>query len=387
MNRLLPLITIMFATINTFAAETIPKVSLVTVGAGKEMYQLEGHTILRLTYPDGRDIAVNWGVFDFSSPNFAYRFLKGETDYSIGIFPFSHTLAGYRREQRPVTEQALNLSEAQTETLIGLIEENLRPENRIYRYNYVKDNCATRPMALIEQALAADSASLRINMPQTRTTFREEMRRYHRNFPAYQLFIDIALGSGIDYRLTNREQAFAPIYLEELVANSTIISPGGIQRPLSASARILVNGPAEPYTENCPNPWIFAFVLLVATAAVTWRDQRIKKVSKWFDTVFYFIYGLIGLLLAFLIFISVHEATSPNVNFLWLNPLCLAVPLLIWFKRCRKVVFWYQFANFVALIVFIIGTPFFTQSGNWLFLPLILSDLARSTNYLIINRR
>ena len=41
-----------------------------------------------------------------------------------------------------------------------------------------------------------------------------------------------------------------------------------------------------------------------------------------FDTIYFNIAGLAGLLLTFLIFVSVHYATSPNWLYLWLNPLC-----------------------------------------------------------------
>lgn len=396
MIRLLSTILALISAITSFAvaagghspiSEGIPDVSLVTIGAGKEVYQLEGHTLLRITYPDGRDIAVNWGIFDFSTPNFAYRFLKGETDYSVGVSPFPYILAEYNRERRSVVEQRLNLTVAETDRLLNLISDNLLPENRIYRYNYVKDNCATRPMRLIEQSLAADTASLLIDMPTVKTSFRNEMRRYHRDFPAYQLFIDIVLGSGIDYPLTTRERAFAPLFLMDMAANSIIINADGTERPLAEPARTLSAGPETPYTEGIISPWLFIAAISVTAIAITWRDQRRKKVTRWFDTIFYGILGLVGLLLTFLIFVSVHEATSPNINYLWINPICLVVPLLIWVKRCRKIVFCYQIANFVALIVFIAGVPLFNQSGNWMFLPLILSDLARSANYIILNRR
>lgn len=54
-----------------------PRISLLTVGPGEEMYQLEGHTALRIQTDEGEDIVVNWGMFDFNAPNFAYRFVKG----------------------------------------------------------------------------------------------------------------------------------------------------------------------------------------------------------------------------------------------------------------------------------------------------------------------
>lgn len=78
-----------------FAAESTAalRVSLLTCAPGREVYQLEGHTALRLIEtPDSitqndYDIVVNWGVFDFTTPNFVYRFVKGATDYMAVAIP------------------------------------------------------------------------------------------------------------------------------------------------------------------------------------------------------------------------------------------------------------------------------------------------------------
>lgn len=56
------------------------RVSLLTAYPGADIYQLEGHTALRIRHPQRGDYVVNWGLFDFDSPGFVYRFVKGETD-------------------------------------------------------------------------------------------------------------------------------------------------------------------------------------------------------------------------------------------------------------------------------------------------------------------
>lgn len=365
------------------AAEAqLPTVSLLTVGPGNDIYELEGHTELRFLYPDGRDLAVNWGLFDFDAPNFVYRFVKGETDYCAGVRPTASDLASYQYDGRRVTEQRLALSPRQIECLELLVATNLQPENRTYRYNYVKDNCATRPLALIEQALAADSSQLIINMPTEQTSFRDEMRRYHKNFPSYQFGIDLALGSGIDYAISPREQAFAPVYLERLAAGAEIVGSDGEIRPLVESETILVEGRAEAAKEQGLPPAVYVWVFAGLVVVMTIMDFRRRRVSRWFDAAMFGVYGIAGCVIAFLVFISSHEATSPNVNLLWLNPLALVVPLLIWVKSAKKIVYCYQILNFVLVLVYICGTPFFNQSVNTLFIPLAACSLLRSANYI-----
>ena len=140
--------------ISAQAADDTYKVSLLTCRAGANIYELEGHSALRFVKPStGEDIVVNWGLFDFDAPNFVYRFVKGETDYSVGVAPTGYFLRAYDRQGRSVVEQDLNLTPEQIAELQRLVSENLLPENRVYRYNYVLDNCSTRPLRIVEKAM------------------------------------------------------------------------------------------------------------------------------------------------------------------------------------------------------------------------------------------
>ena len=59
-------------------------VYLITCGPGTETYSIYGHSALRIVIPEKHtDIVYNWGVFDFSTPNFAWKFAKGRLDYML----------------------------------------------------------------------------------------------------------------------------------------------------------------------------------------------------------------------------------------------------------------------------------------------------------------
>ena len=120
-------------------------VGFITCGPGPEVYSLYGHTALHFKDTSrGTDVAVNWGMFSFSKPNFVLRFVFGLTDYEIGIQDFSYFCEAYRYEHRWVKEQQLDLTPREKLLIAEAIEENYRPENREYRYNYFYDNCTTR---------------------------------------------------------------------------------------------------------------------------------------------------------------------------------------------------------------------------------------------------
>ncbi len=358
-------------------------VSLLTCDAGRNIYELEGHEAMRFVSRDSFDITVNWGLFDFDTPNFVYRFTKGETDYKCGYSPTGMFVGSYVYDGRRVTEQVLNLTDDEAHRLLDMVMENLKPENATYRYNYVKDNCSTRPLAMIEKAVG-DSVTLgqSQNFPADRAeTFRTMMRRYHANYPWYQFGIDLALGSGIDYRLSEREKTFSPLALSEMLTGASIGT-----RPLVRETHVLANIPERasvaPPTPFWLTPMSVSLLILALTIMVSVRDVRRKRLTRWFDTVLYGLFGTASLVITFLIFVSVHEATSPNWLYLWLNPTTIIAAGLLWIKAARTLLYWWQIVNFAALIVLLTIGACEVQSLNIAFYPLIVSDLLRSITYI-----
>jgi hypothetical protein len=102
--------------------------------------------------------------------------------------------------------------------------------------------------------------------------------------------------------------------------------------------------------------------------------------------VLFAVYGVAGLLLTFLIFVSTHEATSPNYLYAWLNPLCFIPPIFIWLKKGKMLVYYYQIANFAVLLLLMLAWYFIPQSANPAFFPLILAGFLRSASYISITR-
>lgn len=375
------IITLLLSALGCAAAEPTDSASVwfLTCAEGSDIYELEGHTALRIADPrTGTDCVVNWGLFDFSAPFFVYRFVKGETDYKSGVAPTELFLMQYAGSGREVTAQRLNLTAAETDTLITLISDCLRPENRTYRYNYVYDNCSTRALAYVERALGDSIALAAPQLPENTDTFRKVMAYYHRNYPWYQFGIDLALGSGIDHKLTRREYAFAPVVLRGMLSGAT----AGARKVVTSEEKIIDTAGRSavlPPTPWYATPMAFAVVILALSALFSVCDIRRRHLTRWFDTVLFSAQGLSGCLIAFLVFVSVHEATSPNWVILWLNPLCLLGAVLPWVKKAENLLLWYHFFNFASLIVLTGIFAFGLQSANAAFYPLILADILRSS--------
>lgn len=364
-------------------------VSLLTLAPGRDVYELEGHSELLFSDPD-RDLSmtVSWGVFDFDSPGFVYRFVKGDTDYLAASKPYRDFLIVNGYYGRRVTRQRLDLDSIEAERLLELVEYNLRPENRVYRYNYVRDNCATRPLELVERAIGGPLVHNQDCDSLPGTTWRREMARYHAGYPWYQFGIDLALGSGIDIPITARERCYAPVFMSRYLQEAT--RPDG--RPIVAGrAELLLEGTPEGGPAG-PTPWYLTpmaagCLLLLVTIMSSRRDIKYRhRMSKWLYTTLYGVGGIAGLILTFLIFFSTHEATSPNWLYLWLNPLCFTGVVGVWLKNYNRVVYFYQSVNFVALITLTVIGLTGAQHLNGAFYPLIMSYLITAIEYIYLYR-
>ena len=70
------------------------EVYLLTCGPGTETYSIYGHSALRIVIPEEKsDLVYNWGVFDFNTPNFAWKFAKGQTQLFAGDYPLMTTFS------------------------------------------------------------------------------------------------------------------------------------------------------------------------------------------------------------------------------------------------------------------------------------------------------
>ncbi|MGM9826697.1 MAG: DUF4105 domain-containing protein [Muribaculaceae bacterium] len=384
-NILLSVLTLLATCGNAVAAVSDTIISIVNFYPGQEIFELEGHTALRVRMPNN-DMAVSYGMFSFDDPNFVYRFVKGETDYWVGVVPWAYFAENYELHGRRIVEHQLNMSAEQRNRLLELLDENLKPENRVYRYNYIFDNCATRPLRIVELAMG-DSIVLGNVAPDMAedATFRDVMRHYHRNYPWYQFGIDLCLGPGIDRAMTNRERSFAPVVLDAQLLGAKVAG-----KPLVANT-IVLNNVAEDEAVDGPTPWYLTpmsvFVLLLIIAILlTFRDVRRRKVTRWFDTILFFSFFVEGCIIFYLVTVSTHEATTPNWLIVWLNPLCIIPAVCEWIKRAEKLLIWYQIINFAVLLLLVVAWPWLGQSANPAFVPMIATTMIRSASYVYITR-
>lgn len=387
MNKLILLLTLLFFfRIQPVSAQQDSiRVSLLTCTPGTEIYALFGHTALRYENPaQGQDWVFNYGMFSFNTPNFIFRFVKGETDYELGIRPYAYFEGEYAMRGSSVYQQTLNLTSTEKEKLRELLEENYLPQNRVYRYNFFYDNCTTRARDRIEECIDGE-----VVYPEGKEgiSFRDIVRQYTKGHDWDELGIDMCLGSEADAPIDTRNQMFAPFYMLE-AAKGAVIVKGDSVRPLVLEEKKVVDvQPEEEGSGFSVPPMTCVFILIGITCLIGWLQLKIRKVIWGWDVLLFGAQGLAGCVIAFLVFFSVHPTVGSNWLILLFNPIPLIYLPVMVFKAVKGKKDLYHLINVVYLTLFIMIMPFIQQKFNATVLPLALCLLICSASHVLLYYR
>lgn len=319
------------------------QISLLTCSPGKEVWAQYGHTAIRY-YDKGKglDLAINYGIFSLDQTYFIPRFVLGMTDYRMGIQAMDDFLAQYSYEGRSVVEQVLNLSPKDKEVIFEALQENMKPENVVYRYNYFFDNCTTRARDMIVNHLHG-----RVVYPPAKpdATFRSMIHKWNYKDKWSQFGEDLLLGVNADRKTTKSEQQFLP---ENLRVDFDKATYNG--KPLVKQTNELL--PAET-TEAEPSsllsPIFIAFLFATISIIITLFSYRKQRVYWLWDAVLMLISGLIGIILFIMIF-SQHPCVSLNFIIFFFNPL----PLFFLYPTVkRKKTLWWKIWGILIIIGFL----------------------------------
>ena len=367
------------------------RVSLLTCAPGSEIYSLFGHTALRYENPaKGEDWVFNYGMFSFNTPNFVMRFVKGETDYQLGVVPFRYFEGEYAMRGSSVYQQELNLTEKEKENVIRLLRENYLPANRTYRYNYFYDNCTTRARDKVEQGIEG-----KVVYPKgvKERSFRQIVREYTDGHEWSAFGIDLCLGSEADEPIDERKQMFSPFYMLEF-ARGAMIHRADTIVPFVKEEKLLLDFSSkdeELFEKDeevfLPSPWACALIWWVLTFVVTTLGIKNGKVYWLWDALLFGAQGIGGCVIAFLFFFSVHPTVGSNWMLLMLNPLPLFYLPFMVYKAIKGKKDNFHLINTFVLTLFIVLMPFVQQKFNPTVLPLALNLLTCSVGHLIIYKR
>ena len=359
-------------------------VSLITCSPGEEVYSKFGHTAIRVKDKTNNvDVVFNYGIFSFETEHFYYKFIKGETDYQLGIYETNYFLPEYAERNSMVWEQVLNLSSAEKKNLVATLLENYEPQNRVYRYNFVFDNCSTRPRDKITGSV---NGYIRYHQTSEPATFRRWVGDYVGTDTWLKFGIDLLFGIDADAIASQKNSQFLPEVLMSDFQEAEIVSLDGKARKLvEKSTTVLIDKkPVELHSsffDFLLKPLAVSLFLLALGILITLLDIKYRKHNKIFDSIILFITGVAGIIAFYLMVFSSHPLVTANLNVLWINPLNLVAAFLIWVKPLRKIMFVCGILNLGLLAATLITFSLSIQSFNLAAFPIIVLLMLRSAHW------
>jgi hypothetical protein len=351
-------------------ADSNLRIVLLTVGQGDQVYELFGHNAIWIHDPSaGGDTVYNWGVFDFNTPGFLPRFLRGDMRYTMDAQTIGNTVAYYQYYRRRIWAQELDLTPAEKRALFDFIHWNYRPENRQYRYNYYLDNCSTRVRDVIDRVLGGRLRAY-LKGISTQETYRSHSLRMMQGAPFLVTGVEVALGRPTDKPLNADQASFLPVQLMSYVKGFTL---DGGKRPLVLREWML-NEPVgrAPEPTAVPSLWKWYLPIGLGIGAVIlglWFGLGARVATATIATLVAAAIGIVGTILVLLVTVTDHTAAHGNENLWMLNPIWLvvavALPIAL-LKRRWKVARWATLAGAaVALGAVLMHLVGLSRQPNW----------------------
>ena len=320
-------------------------VSVLTCAPGSETYALFGHSALRIADPlRGFDRVYNYGTFDFATPYFYGRFMRGDLQYFLSVTSFAEFLTTYQQENRVVSAQVLALQAPETQRLYTYLEATLHSSARFYRYQFFADNCTTRLWQAIH---ASVQAPLQVDSTyaQPARSYRQLLAPYLAPAPWVNLGMNLALGWPADRATTFRQRVFLPVALQEALQHTR-----RAHRPFAGPAQPLFVAQARP--SSPPSWWMptrcalgLSCLLLLAQGL----PHRYDLLPRSIRFALLASVGLVGCLLLGLTLFSLHTPVQLNYQLFWLLPTHIGLAVACPTRR------WRQYASAAAVLLVLSG--------------------------------
>lgn len=274
------------------------KISVLTCGIGDEMYTLFGHTALRVVDEDQNfDVVYNWGMFDFRTPNFYSRFVKGDLLYYLDVDNFNDFIYNYTIDKREVFEQELNLTFDEKLAVWNEINRQLKSKDRYYTYGFIDNNCTTKVVDLINKVV---EKPILYNFPTNNHSYRYLLNEGLKNHYFQKLGINLLFGYPTN---KNSELIFLPVKLKEgLTHNKYIVKS---EKKLNIVEKL----PQKFTINSIYTLWIIVLVMLL-----------LIKSNK-FQYIYFGASTLFSLFLLTVALYTNHQELHFNVLILFYNPL------------------------------------------------------------------
>jgi len=334
---------LIFSSLNSLAQVPLSDsatISLLTCGPGEELYSVFGHTAIRISDPlHGVDVVYNYGTFDFDTPNFYLRFIKGDLQYFVSTSSYQDFVYTYQYYNRDLFEQQLNLSPDQKQAIATDLSTTLLSDKRFYTYKYFERNCTTM-VADVLNAHIPQKISTKNN--DDGKTYRKIVIEYLDNSFYENLGISLIFGHRTDRPM---ERLFLPQQLLEGVSNTKTATES-----LSQPAKTIIKSTTQQQTSLWNNYYTYAAACLFLIIG-----SRNKILQRSLLAIF----GLFGVFFTFVGLYSYHAEISQNYNVLLINPLFLILLYFVFANNGKaiKTMAYLCFTCLAGYILFMLNKP------------------------------
>jgi hypothetical protein len=338
------------------------KVSILTCGTGPESYAMYGHTAIRIQdVALSFDVVYNYGAFDFSTPNFIGRFVKGDLQYFITNESYIDFYYNYQAENRAIIEQELALSPIQVKQLFEQLNASLYSDDRFYTYKFIDRNCTTMVVDKINNTIGNEC----IKSATSDQSYRELLYPYMSDF-YMKLGIQIIFGTKVDQPAT---RLFLPYEFKTALSKTRVNG-----KPIEKSNETILK--ARP--TSVPFNWLNSIYSLIGVLLLLALFGK-----KWIPIIYFTIAGLLGLFFSLVGLYSMHEELLWNYNILLFNPLFL---VYAWYsfkeqKTTTKLLGKLILGCLVVYLVYMLNKihleivwPFVVLHGYWLLKNVLKKD-------------
>ena len=307
------------------------QVSVITCGTGNESYSLFGHTAIRVLDTDnGIDMVYNYGAFDFDTPNFVMKFIKGDLQYFAVAHSYIDFLEQYRYEKRSVYQQELRIPSPLKQQLYDNLTTSLASGESHYTYKFIDKNCTSMVVDILNSTL--DTAAI-VKKTDTDISYRTILYPYFDGHFYEKLGTSVIFGTKVDRLGT---QIFLPFELQKSLAKVSFQN-----QPLAPKNKTLL----EYKKETLRSCWNNAYTYVLFLGFIVLINNKKS------DLFYLSIMGVLGLFFVFVGFYSLHLELSNNYNALLFNPTLLGL-LYFYVTKNKKGIYNLALFNLAALAVY-----------------------------------
>ena len=310
------------------AAAAEPRIGVMTMQPGSVFWERFGHNAI--VVDDGtRALSYNFGFFDMAEPGFTGNFIKGRMDYLMLALPLEQDLGYYRQVGRGVDIQWLALSPEQSRRLRARLAFLARPENARYRYDYFRNNCATRVRDVLDEALGGE-LHRQLTASSLGNSYRSESVRLAWPAKWMALGFDLGMNADGDKALSRWDEAFIPMRLQDSLRGLRLADG----RPLVREEQTILPSKLPPPPAELPQWPLTATAIGLALAGLLFaarrRSQRLFNAGM---LAFWLACGLIGSVLLAVWLGTEHRFLHANANLLLFPPLAWLAAVLHALRR------------------------------------------------------